>query len=434
MQHNTKCRELSPGGPQRVISEFESTNVSKITTIACILAIVASGIVSNSAIANSTSSQDGTGLTVAEVSKNPATVQSKWLRLPSGKQIKIGIVNLLVHDDGKKIPVLRYETGQNPLDRQGLDKEVDDLWDLFELDCEQGKFAYAIISANFEPTKVSSNWQNLLVNIPLDKNTVIIRKTDGTLVAMVPDNKAAVIPIVAYNFFFEKRPDGQWHSIEPITSASKIAYRTGLSLLKQGRWQDALPFYDKTIQLDPDYAQAYVDRALVYISMNQPDRAVQDATKAITLNPESIYAYLNRSTAYYLMHQSEKVIDDANKTISLNPATVDAYVNRAGGYLQLGKYQEAIADYNKAMVIAPAYSAPYYDLGQTYIKMGQYEKGIDEMNKALALNPDEGTAIFYHYRALAYKKLGKIDLADNDNQKAKELGYHENQVTVIGDP
>lgn len=68
----------------------------------------------------------------------------------------------------------------------------------------------------------------------------------------------------------------------------------------------------------------------------------------------------------------------------------------------------------------------YDTRGEAYLNLRQYQKAIEDCSEGIELYPKSGRA--YYERALAYAKLGKSDLADKDQQKAKELGYKPKQI------
>jgi tetratricopeptide (TPR) repeat protein len=299
----------------------------------------------------------------------PASAAStfKLTRLPSGKQIKLlGVGTVLSSSDKKKSLMLQYETDKNMNDKQGLAQEADDIWDLFKIDIEQSGLNSAIISVNSEPT----GW-------PVKFNRT-------------------------YNFVLEKDTHGEWHctndKLVTIGTPAKIAYRQALQIVAKGHYKEALASYDKSIDLNPNYAQAYVDRGAIYFSLHQLDKSLHDLNKAIGLNPDSAEAYINRAAVYVEIKQFQKAIDDCSKVITLSTAPAilgGAYANR----------------------------------GEAYVKIGNYEKAIDDLTKAITSNPQPAES--YYYRSVAYEKIGKKELAIKDRAKAIKLGYHEGENTTI---
>ena len=55
-------------------------------------------------------------------------------------------------------------------------------------------------------------------------------------------------------------------------SEAQKHYNSGVKLQEQGHIEGAILQYTKAIELDPDLADAYVNRAVAYNEMGQPDQ------------------------------------------------------------------------------------------------------------------------------------------------------------------
>jgi len=149
------------------------------------------------------------------------------------------------------------------------------------------------------------------------------------------------------------------------------------------------------------------------------ETAVRHYTKALELNPNYADVYLNRGSAYYFLGKYDEAIADYNKAIELNPNAAYAYSARAFAYYILGKYYEAIVAYNKAIELNPNAADAYLNRGSAYYNLGKYHEAFADYSKAIALNPNDADA--YNGRGLAYNSLGKHDEAIADFKKAREL-------------
>ncbi len=65
-----------------------------------------------------------------------------------------------------------------------------------------------------------------------------------------------------------------------------------------GRDDQALADFNKAISLDPNYAQAYANRALIYRKTNKLDLALADDDKALTIDANYAPAYVGRGIVY----------------------------------------------------------------------------------------------------------------------------------------
>ena len=59
----------------------------------------------------------------------------------------------------------------------------------------------------------------------------------------------------------------------------------------------AIQDYDKAIEINPKYAEAYFNRGSAYLEQGDPIVAIQDYDMAIALDPKFAAAYVNRGYA-----------------------------------------------------------------------------------------------------------------------------------------
>ena len=93
-------------------------------------------------------------------------------------------------------------------------------------------------------------------------------------------------------------------------SEAEERFNSGVNLQEQGRLEEAIGEYDKTIRLDSQHASAYNNRGGVYNELGQHERAIKDLDKAISLDPQLASAYKNRGNTYRKLGQHERAIQD----------------------------------------------------------------------------------------------------------------------------
>jgi serine/threonine protein kinase/tetratricopeptide (TPR) repeat protein len=122
----------------------------------------------------------------------------------------------------------------------------------------------------------------------------------------------------------------------------------------------SLPYNQRAIELDPNFAVGYLSVGLDYSNMGQVERANEYFTKAFQLRE----------------HASElEKLDIASQYYSSVTGELDKAVRT---------YQEEIESY-------PRKSAPYGNLGLVYASQGQYEKAAEAARQALHVDPDSLT-------------------------------------------
>jgi len=193
----------------------------------------------------------------------------------------------------------------------------------------------------------------------------------------------------------------------------------GYSYIELGRYERAIEYCDKAIELSPRDFEAYNNRGVAYANLGQPERAIKDYSEAVKLNPNHASAYNNRAALYDDLGQPERAIGDYSKAIELDPRSAEAYNNRGNSYNRIGKPERAIRDYSTAIEMNPKYVKAYYSRGATFITLGLYEPAMEDCNKAIELNQKEPKA--YNNRANIYIHLGQYKQAVEDCDKAIQL-------------
>jgi tetratricopeptide (TPR) repeat protein len=110
--------------------------------------------------------------------------------------------------------------------------------------------------------------------------------------------------------------------------------------------------------------------------------------KTIEVNPDSADAYYERGDAYAEVGKYGQAIDDYSKAIELAPGHALAYFNRAYAYGEIGEYDKAIADYSKAIELNSSDAQAYYNRGLDYRNKGEMQKAVSDLEKCIALSTD----------------------------------------------
>ena len=169
--------------------------------------------------------------------------------------------------------------------------------------------------------------------------------------------------------------------VEQATTSSLEAlkaYSLGLEKHLAGRYVEAIPFYRRATELDPNFAIAHARLAAVYFNTRQLDLAGQAAQKAFALRdraserekfyisdnyyafvtqelekdietlemwkqtyPRDYVPYNNLALRWVLSGQFEQTITNASESIRLNPNSAPAYSNLSGAFVRLNRYDEA---------------------------------------------------------------------------------------------
>lgn len=84
----------------------------------------------------------------------------------------------------------------------------------------------------------------------------------------------------------------------------------GNEFMKSKEYDEAIACYTKSIQLFPDEAATYSNRALAYLKVKKNASCIVDAEKCLELDPTFLKAYHRRGKAYQAATQYEEAIKD----------------------------------------------------------------------------------------------------------------------------
>ena len=95
-------------------------------------------------------------------------------------------------------------------------------------------------------------------------------------------------------------------------------------------------------------AEEYFYSAYFKNGLGDKRGAIEDLNKSIQLDPDNAAAYVNRGVAKYTLGDYRGAIEDYNKAIQLDPYDAQLYANRGAAKYRLGDINGACLDWSKA--------------------------------------------------------------------------------------
>ena len=253
----------------------------------------------------------------------------------------------------------------------------------------------------------------------------------GWLIArstMANGSKAYAIIFLITLFFFVLTwvQASVWHDSDTLwdqaikTQPSNKAYSNRASLLRsEKKYELALDYFNKAIQLSVIDYESYNNRGNIYFDLKKSDLALNDYRKAISLKPDYYNAMDNMGAQFAILGQYDSALKYESQALLLNPDHKPAYSNRALIYMKLNENEKAIKDWTKYLQFDPNAADVYNIIGSCYQAMRKYKEALISTNKAISLNPDP---VFYLNRAYSYYGLKDFVSAKRDAMFAKQHG------------
>jgi tetratricopeptide (TPR) repeat protein len=193
---------------------------------------------------------------------------------------------------------------------------------------------------------------------------------------------------------------------------------------------DAIEEFQRAIEIDPDYALAYVGLADCYNllslygilrSSEAYPKARQAALKAIEL--DDLLGEAHNSLAYVISRydwDQAAAEQEFRRAIELNPNYATAHFWYAENLMIQGRFDEAIDEVNLALELDPVSPIINSYLSMLYLYKGDPDKALPNAKKTIEMNPD-----FAHARLMAcmiHAVLKDFPEAIEEAKKALELG------------
>src|SRR6266851_5236966 len=119
---------------------------------------------------------------------------------------------------------------------------------------------------------------------------------------------AAALALALVIWFIYRR------SIDPLHAQE--SYDAGVRLIQATRYEEAILNFDRTIELKPDFADAYRLRGKAYMAETKPDAAIPDFTKIAQMRPADPDPLVERGFAYLDKKDYANAIADADRALA----------------------------------------------------------------------------------------------------------------------
>jgi tetratricopeptide (TPR) repeat protein len=161
-------------------------------------------------------------------------------------------------------------------------------------------------------------------------------------------------------------------------------YSQGMECEIRGDSNGALTNYDRAIEIDPDFGDAYGRRAYLEQSDSNLDATLADYNKAINLGSATASDYANRGMVEQRKGDLAAALADYNKAIELQPDLAEVYACRGSLEQRRNEFDAAIEDYRKALELKVALPGMKSTLAQLYAYRGDLEMRTNQLDVALA--------------------------------------------------
>jgi DNA-binding winged helix-turn-helix (wHTH) protein/predicted Zn-dependent protease len=224
--------------------------------------------------------------------------------------------------------------------------------------------------------------------------------------------------------------------LSPTTTSSLEAlkaYAVGMARERQSP-TEALPYFQRAVELDPNFARAYLGMSNQYTDLGKPGRANECLTKAFQLRGHTSELERLRIAGGYYMNVTGE-LDKAAQTYreQVEDYPRDQIIGQLGAlYAELGQYEKAAETTRQAQLLTPDFHGWYSNLATYAISRQRFDEAQKIIDQAQAKKSDDFQLRLARY-ALAFFGSDSAGMAEQQQWFAGKAEYENFGLALASD-
>ena len=194
---------------------------------------------------------------------------------------------------------------------------------------------------------------------------------------------------------------------------------TGIGIIKSYQnWDDALVYYKKAVETEPDDFRAWFNMGLIYEERESFEEASRAYKNAVRANPFFAQAQNNLGYTYKERHFYAYAVEHYLKAIDLMPDNAGFYYNIGNAYTHQEKIDEAFDAYKKALELMPTFAKAHYNMARTYLRKDMVKEAIEEFRLYLKYG-DKAVFAYVAPEDIVEEEIDELELYLRQNAQLK---------------
>jgi serine/threonine protein kinase/tetratricopeptide (TPR) repeat protein len=197
----------------------------------------------------------------------------------------------------------------------------------------------------------------------------------------------------------------------------------------------SLPYHQRAIELDPNFAMGYAAVGIDYLNLSEPGRASEYFTKAFQLREHASEREKLQITAQYYSYvtgELDKAAQTYQEMIESYPQDFRAYSSLGITYNQQGQYEKAVEIARQAMRLAPDRVNSYGSLAGDTLALQRFDETRQIIREAQARKLDTDVLHNALY-ALAFVGSDSAAMAEQQQWYAGKPDYENEGLALASD-
>lgn len=188
-----------------------------------------------------------------------------------------------------------------------------------------------------------------------------------------------------------------------IRPSAKDEFEKGLALFNRGRYEEAIPHFERATEIDADFAKAHLYLGRSYLNVGKWRNALAPLRTAYRLSPaearKQVVDILLDALFGVALHELKKgnfreAIGFLGEALELQPESdrarnelFGALMGFGGILLSEGNAGEAIDIFSQAVELSPNSVPAHLGLAQAFFKAGDFRKALQSAQQAIHIDP-----------------------------------------------
>ncbi|MDX9703096.1 MAG: tetratricopeptide repeat protein [Candidatus Auribacterota bacterium] len=212
-----------------------------------------------------------------------------------------------------------------------------------------------------------------------------------------------------------------------LSACSKNAednFQTALEYYKADRFNEAIPYFAKTISIEPENIKSRFFLGVCYKNTGDLNKALKYIEESFELNPNDFYILFHLGDTYLKLDQFDKAVTYARKSLGIKPDFMESHLLLGTALNGAGKVTEAVKELEFIVKIIKEenptmYNQCVFQLGDLYRIQGRLEDSLKILTSLTSVNPDTPELVFS--RGLTYQMMGNSLEAKNHLEKLDKM-------------
>ena len=213
------------------------------------------------------------------------------------------------------------------------------------------------------------------------------------------------------------------------------AFTLGLNVRAEKGEIASLPYFQRSVELDPNFAMGYRSLGGIYLTLEENERGEGYVAKAYQLRdrasePERLTIVADYYS--YVTGEIDRAVEVFRQDIEIYPKADGAYVDLFAALMGLGKYAEAVAVAQQASRLEPESGFWFEDLAAADIASGRIDQAQRDIHESIVRKRDS-YMLHQDIYSLAFLKNDSAAMAEQLHWFADKPDYENYGLGLASD-